>query len=311
MRRFRKLLVVPATLTMSDPALQRAIKLARSSDATLTILWAQDAGSDGGTGIEYFPEVMNALQNQLNNLTAEVEALHPGRVFSSLEEGKILLEVMRCVQNDSFDLVLKTARGNLSGRRALFGSDASHLLRKCPVPVWIIDSHRQEDSAVLVAIDPMASEPDSKALTQKILQVGSSLSALEGVDLHVVHAWESPNDRIRRSLSWLTPALVDKIPNDEAIGKHHEGALNAAIAPFRAEYPKMGVHLVRGSAEEQVPKLAFEINAGTLVMATMARSGLPGLLIGNTAEVIINDTNRSVLVVKPDDFQTPLTVPPR
>jgi len=41
-------------------------------------------------------------------------------------------------------------------------------------------------------------------------------------------------------------------------------------------------------------------------MGTVARTGIKGLIIGNTAEVILNGIQCSVLAVKPDGFVSPL-----
>ena len=41
-------------------------------------------------------------------------------------------------------------------------------------------------------------------------------------------------------------------------------------------------------------------------MGTVARGGLPGILIGNTAERLLHSVPCSLLAVKPDDFICPL-----
>jgi nucleotide-binding universal stress UspA family protein len=41
-------------------------------------------------------------------------------------------------------------------------------------------------------------------------------------------------------------------------------------------------------------------------MGTVSRTGVAGLLIGNTAEKLLQKVNCSVLAVKPDDFSTPV-----
>ncbi len=41
-------------------------------------------------------------------------------------------------------------------------------------------------------------------------------------------------------------------------------------------------------------------------MRTVGRIGIPGLLIGNTAEEVFQTTNCSVLAVKPEGFQSPV-----
>jgi nucleotide-binding universal stress UspA family protein len=43
-----------------------------------------------------------------------------------------------------------------------------------------------------------------------------------------------------------------------------------------------------------------------LVMGTVARGGIPGMLIGNTAERVLRKLPCSVLTVKPDGFESPV-----
>ncbi|RZW20858.1 MAG: universal stress protein UspA and related nucleotide-binding protein [Desulfobulbaceae bacterium] len=43
-------------------------------------------------------------------------------------------------------------------------------------------------------------------------------------------------------------------------------------------------------------------------MGSVGRSGIPGLLIGNKAEKLLNSINCTVLTVKPDGFKTPVTL---
>jgi universal stress protein E len=43
-------------------------------------------------------------------------------------------------------------------------------------------------------------------------------------------------------------------------------------------------------------------------MGTLARSGLDGYFIGNTAETVLQHVACSVLTVKPDGFVSPVTL---
>jgi nucleotide-binding universal stress UspA family protein len=42
-------------------------------------------------------------------------------------------------------------------------------------------------------------------------------------------------------------------------------------------------------------------------MGTVSRTGIRGLIIGNTAETILRSVRCSVLAVKPEGFVTPVT----
>jgi nucleotide-binding universal stress UspA family protein len=43
-----------------------------------------------------------------------------------------------------------------------------------------------------------------------------------------------------------------------------------------------------------------------LVMGTVCRAGIPGFIIGNTAERVLDAVDCSVLVVKPEGFVSPV-----
>jgi universal stress protein E len=67
-------------------------------------------------------------------------------------------------------------------------------------------------------------------------------------------------------------------------------------------------HLVKGRASKEIPILARKIEADLVVMGTVARTGIPGFIMGNTAETILNQIECSVLAIKPAGFITPVTL---
>ncbi len=51
--------------------------------------------------------------------------------------------------------------------------------------------------------------------------------------------------------------------------------------------------------------LALNLKADMVVMGTVGRGGIPGLIIGNTAEAILDQLQCSVLAMRPPGFKTP------
>ena len=51
-----------------------------------------------------------------------------------------------------------------------------------------------------------------------------------------------------------------------------------------------------------IPYTAKRLNAALTILGTVARTGLSGVLIGNTAEVVLDALESDVLVLKPDDI---------
>ena len=60
--------------------------------------------------------------------------------------------------------------------------------------------------------------------------------------------------------------------------------------------------------EEVIPEFVVAEGVDILVMGTVARGGIPGLLIGNTAERVLRKITCSVLAIKPDEFVSPVRV---
>ncbi|UUI62888.1 universal stress protein [Aeromonas salmonicida] len=57
------------------------------------------------------------------------------------------------------------------------------------------------------------------------------------------------------------------------------------------------------------PKMAAKLNIDLVVMGTVARTGIAGVIIGNTAESVLSQLNCSVFAIKPKGFVSPLSVP--
>ena len=65
---------------------------------------------------------------------------------------------------------------------------------------------------------------------------------------------------------------------------------------------------MKGNAKHVVPMTAQELDVDLVVMGTVARTGIAGFFMGNTAESILNQLTCSVLTVKPPGFVSPVTL---
>lgn len=66
------------------------------------------------------------------------------------------------------------------------------------------------------------------------------------------------------------------------------------------------IHLAEGGIEDVIKMSIADLKIDVVVMGSVARSGIPGLLIGNKAEKILNTIKCTVLTVKPDGFVSPI-----
>lgn len=71
-------------------------------------------------------------------------------------------------------------------------------------------------------------------------------------------------------------------------------------------YPVTPINIAIELPEEVIPDLAEHLQAGIVVLGTVGRTGLSAAFLGNTAEQVIDHLRCDLLVIKPDEYQTPV-----
>ena len=324
MQRFKNIVLQIGPHLQDEAALERAATLASNNQARLTVVdVAEDLASH--TGMRLHGLAPDRIQAQLveERLRVLEERIAPLRKRIEVE-AKVLvgipfLEVIREVLRHGRDLVIKVAEGPASFLGRLFGSDHMHLLRKCPCPVWLIKAAEpQPYHRILAAVDVHDADhlhmETRRALNRQILELAASLSLSEFAEMHVVHVWSAyGEDALRSGFAEIPKDRADAYVNAEAT--RHRLLLNqlmnefiGAMDPKTAEFLHPTTHLLKGWAQEVIPELAARLDVDLIVMGTVARTGIPGFIMGNTAEEILNRIDCSVLATKPPGFVTPVTL---
>lgn len=303
MQRFQKILLVNDPVTNSAPALQRAVALTRTNEAQLTIVSLSEELPR--TLVNLKKTLLQLREERLQSLieTVPVEGLD---IRTQHLVGIPFVEIIQEVVRGGHDLVIKPAEGPSGVSSMLFGSTDLHLLRKCPCPVWIIKPSKQQRYArILAAVDPDPGEKASKELNTLILDLATSLALRENSELHIVHAWSMPYESTLRSgRARLPKTEVDRLVQETR--KTHKKWLDELLGQYDLQNLPAKVHLLKGDPGEVVPDLAQEMLVELIVMGTVARTGIPGFFIGNTAEKTLAAVDCSVLAVKPKAFSTPI-----
>ena len=316
MKRFKKILLVCDRDSEHDELLARAVSLAKSNDAQVTLidpvesepgeLSAMFAALPGARGQEVELELLNFHRARLSAIGATVTA-QGIEVRTLVPQGVAFIEIIREVLRGGHDLVMKGAAGDRSDWPQLFGSTDLHLLRKCPCPVWIMKKGVKSGYArVLAAVDPDPMDDQKSALDRLVLDLATSLSVMDGSELHVVHAWRLVGEESFRYSAFLrsSEAEIERLLDEEE--DRHRSRLDAMLEGYEIEERGSRVHLMKGDAGWLIPELARDTGAELIVMGTVGRTGISGFFIGNTAETILGHVNCSVLAVKPPGFRTPV-----
>jgi len=324
MQRFKNILCVISTDATDNGVLDHAVKLALNNQASLTVVEVIDEippnthffeGTQSPIHIQSLivAEHQKKLDEMILPLSEKIN------IKSKVLTGILFLEVIYEVLRNGHDLVLKMAEsGGLLDR--VFGSDDMHLLRKNPCPVWLVKPQSPKTYQRIVAAvdidDKYSSEELStrKSLNIQTIQLATSLAIAESAKLHIVHIWDAIGEGAMRHGFIHTPehkinTYVEEIKQRQ---NHNMKILideiKNTVGQDVMEYIKPEIHLLKGDPRKNVPRFTAEIKADTIVMGTVARTGLPGFFMGNTAENILNQLDCSVLAVKPHKFVTPVVL---
>jgi len=298
---FRNVLVY----TDGRPECERAVtvgaELAKREGGRLKVLHV----AEPPLRIPELETVMDALESGQIEEVERLRALAHGLGVETSGEARIgrpFAEIIRACQQDPCDLVIKVAQGRSRLGWPLLGSTALHLVRKCPVPVWLVGERPEAIPRRIMAL--LSSDPASderQVLDRRVLDVAVSLAKLTGAELRVGAAWEAPGERLlRRRMS------EEEIRNYvDGARRHAEEGLGRALEPFHESINPARVHLVRGVPWVELVGLASQ-RADLVVVGTVPPRAGAAFLIREEAEEVINRLDASIVAVKPVGFVSPV-----
>ena len=182
-----------------------------------------------------------------------------------------------------------------NGSRSFVGSTAKRLIRKCPSSVWIVKAEHVVPPKVVLAAT------DFSDVSLKAVKEGLWVAQQSGAEFHLLHIIDSkdvPDDLISRLPKGSS--LRQEI-NEEASKRLEEFLESLAI-----DRTQIQVHMSWGTPWQEIRRISRHQAADLIVIGTVGRSGIKGLLLGNTAEKVLDTCDCSILTVKPEGFMSPL-----
>ncbi|WP_197440917.1 universal stress protein [Thalassoglobus neptunius] len=216
--------------------------------------------------------------------------------------GRAWQELIKEVLREDIDLLIIGTREKTSAQSMLYGSTALKVLRKCPCPVWVTRPDVTPfDDFIILAAD------DLGETGKRVLETSVAIGQLMSARLVVVHSVDFPFEGALKR----TEVSVEEIDKyKEKVRSEAEKAVNERLAQTDYRTLEAGTRVVirSGPADTVIDQVAEEEGADLLVMGTVGRGGIPGFLIGNTAERLLRELRCSVLALKPDGFVCPIRV---
>lgn len=226
-----------------------------------------------------------------NALEEGVQAQH--RLFvGSVAWHRMLL----AAKEEGYDLIMSGPRRKDQGVLdwIFHGSTTRGLLRNSSVPVWVTSpDYGCEMRKILVPVDFSSVSRDS-------VEFANKLAEFNGAERILVHfpdfsgeisAWRSPN-------------------SEEAVKEYRKEVFDAAHEKIHRflgdDADKWKVVVTQGDAARGTAEIAEREGVDLVVMGSVARTGLSGFVMGNTAEKMLSHLKSPLWVIKPNDWQSPV-----
>lgn len=244
--------------------------------------------------------LLEELRQSVKSICAQIETPNEHHLISGLTTEEV---IKAAVLHDA-DFII--AMGSAGGGK--LGKLAKSLIRKSPAPVWIVSNHTNHPpTTVAVAIDNVeaaSNSADASLVALNLIRHAIDLAERFGLeDIHVVHAWSVSG------MAFLEGPRA-RVPEEDM--RHYLAHcelsasqwFNRFLASAREHFSQHSVRLsekmVMGPAPKAIAQATEELEADVLVMGSANRTGIMGLLVGNTAEAVLDAVPCSMFVVKPE-----------
>ncbi|XOV79487.1 MAG: universal stress protein [Aestuariibacter sp.] len=263
--------------------------------------------------------LLNETKQRLQQWLTDSNLACQQKVDCEVVLGTSFISVIQFVLHHDIDLVVKCSEDPKWTDR-LFGSDDMHLMRKCPCPVLMLKAGQNINfKSVLATVDVNdaasegADEQVRNQLNEYVFEHSINFALAEFTELHIGSVWNAYGEDFLRygAFSRMSDENVNEYVEQtrEKCSKRLaflQRRLKKKVGEELVNYVAPKTHLVKGLPTEKIPEMVEKHHIDLVVMGTLARTGVPGLIIGNTAETILERIDCSVLAIKPPGFISPV-----
>ncbi|MBN9231006.1 MAG: hypothetical protein BGO90_01760 [Legionella sp. 40-6] len=309
MRLFHNILFVSHGSARDEPALKEALFLAHKEHAQLTILLVGPA----------FPDLFQEQQSSyeafliektlatINNLNAELShhSLSPPTI-EILWDNTPSIRIIQHVLMNHYDLLIKAAE-NTSQKRGFKALDMA-LLRKCPCTLYLHRPFKNKQKIhIAAAVSTEFENQTGHDLSLSLLKLGQMLTQSYDGDFCVISCWDYVLESFMRRSAFIDINNQDIDTRVTETQNEHYLKLHELMTEAKLKVQVNTMHL-KGDPIELIPHTVAQQDIDILVMGTVARTGLSGFIIGNTAENILQQVSCSLWSIKPQGFVCPVTL---
>jgi universal stress protein E len=299
---------MPNILVVIDPdesehsALNRIKEIPPTADVDYTVVLYMSAepAMAGKADTAALKARKDAKIAWLQDLVAPLKAVGYRIHAETVIFDRLYEEIIKTAQAIKADFILKPLRQHSILKRVFYTSTDWNLIRLCPTPlIMVSDQPAIHGKAIVASIDVCDGDKAHKDLNTVVMDQATRLARVLNAPIHLIYAYS------RLIIANPVPSadpLAYQIMRDKYASEHAAVMAVATLYDIHEDH----VHMREGAPDDVVTAYAEEVDAGVVVLGTVARAGASGLFMGNTAESIVEKTKKDVFVVKQAGFTTPV-----
>ncbi len=187
---------------------------------------------------------------------------------------------LRAIAKSECDLVIKSSYHHSKSKRFYSSTSDFTLMRHCACPILFTHPTQEwESNELLACVDLESTDVGHARLNDVIIRDARAMSNIVGMDLHIAAAHQGGID-------------ADNLPIES-----QGGEVSAEQLAELYDVDASRIHLRQGETVATLSAICDELDPCIVIMGTLARTGISGQLIGNTAEKLLDRVEADVLTV--------------
>jgi len=294
------LAIIDPTAT-EHPALQRARQLALAFGARLELFVCYQPFMRGAVHVDE-----RALERLANGFREQGIETTTDECSAPTIDAGILSKVLRSRPS----MVIKDTHPHSLLRRTVLSNTDWQLIRACPAPVLFVrPGEWHNPPRIAAAVDVAMPGEKPAAQDHALLSIGESFALATNGQLHAVHAY-TPVSPLAAVVTRLAVPMAQGTVADQIIADNELRARqrfdDLIIGHPVAEDRR---HLLSGEPGEVLPEFVRTEGMDLMVMGAFSRGWMYNVFVGSTTERLMDFLPCDILVMKPERFTSPFSLP--
>ena len=301
---YEKILVPLDGSKNAETILPNVVTLARESRGKVVLFTVESPGSTAGRTGSARSEMGNGLAT-LEKPDAQMKAYLDSaagmlaeagvKATAAMATGDAAEEILAYAAEHECDLIAMCTRGHSALHRGLMGSVTDAVVRISKVPVLAVGPKCVKGKDLDGGIRSVAVPLDGSEMAETVLPHVEKLARLMSLEVVLL--------RVVRMAPWSYGGHegmpLDAAAIEQSLENDAKRYLSAVEARITAKGIRCRSEVMHGVPWDKIVAFAGNANDMMVAISTHGRSGIPRLVLGSVADMLIKSLERPVLVVRP------------